>query len=178
MAEYPAHLAREHRLADGRTVTIRPIRRDDDVRERDFLDHLSPDTWYLRFHKFVAASSDKLVHFFTDIDYDQHMAFVCVAARDDGKEEVVGEARYVVIPHTKRCDLGIMIADNWHKSGIAGLLMAALTEFARARGLEHIEGLVLASNVTMLRFARALGFKVQPMSDDPTTRVIVKTLQS
>lgn len=175
MAEYPAHLVHEHRLADGRIVTIRPIRRDDDARERDFLDHLSPDTWYLRFHKFVSAPSDKLVHFFTDIDYDQHMAFVCVA-RHDGTEEVVGEARYVVIPHSRSCDFGIMIADDWHKTGIAGLLMEALIRAARERGLEQMEGLVLTSNTTMLRFARALGFEVRPMTDDPTTKLIVKTL--
>jgi len=175
MADYPAHLAREHRIGDGRTVTIRPIRRDDDARERDFLNHLSPDTWYLRFHKFVSAPSDKLVHFFTDIDYDQHMAFVCVAPRD-GKDEVVGEARYVVIPHSRNCDLGIMIADDWHKSGIAGLLMEALIRAAHERGLERMEGLVLSSNRAMLRFARALGFEVQPMSDDPTTRLIAKRL--
>jgi acetyltransferase len=175
VAEYPAHLARAHRLADGSEVTIRPIRRDDDARERDFLNHLSPDTWYLRFHKFVAAPSDTLVHFFTDIDYDRHMAFVCVAPHY-GTEEVVGEARYVVIPHSRNCDLGIMIADNWHKSGIAGLLMEALIRAARERGLERMEGLVLASNRAMLRFARALGFEVQPISDDLTTRLIVKKL--
>ena len=177
MAEYPAHLAREHRLADGRVVTIRPIRHDDEAPERNFLDHLSQDTWYLRFHKFVAAPSEKLVHFLTDIDYDQHMAFVCTV-QGGGKEEVVGEARYVVIPHSRKCDFGIMIADEWHKTGIAGLLMETLIRVARDQGLEAMEGLVLASNVTMLRFARALGFRVEPMTDDPTTRLIVKRLQS
>jgi acetyltransferase len=176
MADYPANLAREHRLADGRLVTIRPIRRDDDARERDFLNHLSEETWYRRFHKFVAAPSDKLVHFLTDIDYDQHMALVCVAPHD-GREEVVGEARYVVIPHSRSCDFGIMIADDWHRSGIAGLLMEALIRIARERGLERMEGLVLSSNRTMLRFARALGFEVRPMADDPTTRLIVKQLR-
>jgi len=29
MAEYSGHLARAHRLFDGRTVTIRPVRPDD-----------------------------------------------------------------------------------------------------------------------------------------------------
>jgi acetyltransferase len=176
MPEYPRHLAREHRLADGRTVAIRPIRHDDDAPEREFLSHLSQDAWYLRFHKFVAAPSDKLVHFLTDIDYEQHMAFVCTVRREQ-REEVVGEARYVVIPNSKNCDFGIMIADTWHKTGIAGLLMEALIRVARERGLDTMEGLVLASNRTMLRFARALGFEVRPMTDDPTTRLIVKKLQ-
>jgi hypothetical protein len=39
-----------------------------------------------------------------------------------------------------------------------------------------MEGVVLASNATMTRFARALGFEVQSVADDPTTRRIVKKL--
>jgi len=41
MAVYPADLIQEHRLLDGRTVTIRPIRPDDRDREKDFLTALS-----------------------------------------------------------------------------------------------------------------------------------------
>jgi hypothetical protein len=41
MAEYSGHLARAHRLFDGRTVTIRPVRPDDFARERRFLGELS-----------------------------------------------------------------------------------------------------------------------------------------
>lgn len=176
MAEYPAHLVREHCLADGTVVTIRPIRKSDEVREHEFLAGLSWETWYFRFHKFVAAPSDNLVHFFTDIDYERHMAFVCTVATENG-EEVVGEARYVVNPNGKSCDLGIMIADSWHKSGIAGLLMEALMHTARERGLETMEGLVLSRNGRMLRFARALGFDVCPIPDDPGITLIVKQLR-
>ena len=174
MAEYPSHLVHEYRLADGRAVTIRPIRRDDEVRERQFLRGLSWETWYLRFHRFVAAPSDSLVHFFTDIDYDSHMALVCTFQGADG-EAVVGEARYVINPDPESCDFGIMIADAWHKSGIAGLLMASLIGAARARGLRRMEGLVLSRNRGMLRFARGLGFEVRPLPDDPATHLIVKT---
>ena len=177
MAEYPAHLVRERRLADGRVVTIRPIRRTDEVREREFLKGLSWETWYFRFHKFIAAPSDNLVHFFTDIDYERHMAFVCTVKGERG-DEVVGEARYVVNPDGRSCDFGIMIADSWHKSSIAGLLMETLLRTARERGLEIMEGLVLTRNSRMLRFARALGFEVRPLPDDPTTKLIVRQLRA
>ncbi|MBI4205225.1 MAG: GNAT family N-acetyltransferase [Betaproteobacteria bacterium] len=172
---YPAHLVHEHRLFDGKTVTIRPIRVSDEAQEREFLDRLSGETLYLRFHKWVHAPSDKLVHFFTDIDYDRHMAFVCAIAHDNG-EELVGEARYVVEPGGKSCDFGIVIADGWQKSGIAGLLMDALIRAARERKLETMEGLVLASNTAMLRFARGLGFETESVPGDLTTKLIVKKL--
>ena len=174
-SRYPAHLIQEHRLFDGRTVTIRPIRPNDEPNERDFLNRLSKESWYLRFHKWVNAPSDKLVHFFTDIDYDRHMAFVC-AVPDENGEQLVGEARYVANPDGTSCDLGIMIADTWHKTGIAGLLMDALIKAAREHGLQRMEGLVLSRNAEMLRFARGLGFEVQPIPEDLTTKLIVKKL--
>lgn len=69
-----------------------------------------------------------------------------------------------------------MIADAWHKSGIAGLLMESLIRVARERGLTSMEGLVLRSNPPMLRFARALGFEVHSVAEDPLTLRIVKKL--
>jgi acetyltransferase len=176
MAEYPSALARAHTLFDGRKVLVRPIRADDDLLERDFLrSGVSGEGRYMRFHKWVGAPSDKLIHFLTDIDYDRHMAFVCVHGEGDDTE-LCGEARYVVNPEGKSCEFGVVIADAWHKSGIAGLLMEALIQVARQRGLTSMEGLVLRNNPTMIRFARALGFEVHSAPEDPLTLRIIKAL--
>jgi acetyltransferase len=177
VAEYPTQLKREHRLADGRTVTIRPIRSDDAARVRDLLRHSSPDTRYQRFQKWVHAPSDKLIHFLTDVDYDQHLALIC-AYTSDVDEQVVGEARYVVNPDGRSCELGIMIEDDWQKTGVAGLLMDALVRAARERGLATMEGLVLSTNSTMLNFARALGFEAHAVPEDRTLNRISKQLQA
>lgn len=173
MAEYPAHLVCEHQLLDGRTVTLRPIRPEDAAPVREFLNELSGESKYMRFQKWVHAPSDKLIHFLTDVDYDRHMALVC-AAKIGGREEIVGEARYVMSADGKTCELGIVIADTWHKSGVAGLLMEALLGAARERGVQSIEGLVLAHNTEMLRFVRALGFDTQRVTEDRTIMRIVK----
>lgn len=175
MADYPAHLARERQLADGRAVLIRPIRPDDEPAEREFFDQLSGETRYQRFQKWVKALSDRLIHFFTHIDYDRHMAFVC-AAQVDGRELLVGEARYVANPDGRSCEFGVVIADDWHKTGIAGLLMEALIRAAGARGFETMEGMVLSTNGEMLRFVRALGFEILPVPEDGTIVRVVKKL--
>jgi acetyltransferase len=175
MAEYPAQLVHEHRLPDGRTVTLRPIRAEDAALVREFLNELSGESRYMRFQKWVHAPSDKLVHFLVDVDYDRHMALVCTARHGD-REEVIGEARYVANPDGATCELGIVIADAWHKSGIAGLLMEALMRAARERGFATMEGLVVASNAEMLRFVRALGFTVERIPEDRRTVRIVNKL--
>jgi acetyltransferase len=173
--EYPTHLVRSARLRDGRTVTIRPVRRDDDFLERDFIRRLSGETRYLRFQKWVHSPSDRLIHFLTEVDYDRHLALVATSERD-GKEEVVGEARYVADAVGANCELGIVVADDWQKSGLAGVLMEALLRAARERGLKRMEGQVLATNRPMLRFVRALGFRVEPSPEDRTLVRIVKEL--
>jgi acetyltransferase len=176
VAEYPAQLARQHRLADGRMVTIRPIRPDDAARVRDFLSGSSGETRYRRFLKWVGAPTENLVHFMTDVDYERHLALVCTVARADG-EDVVGEARYVTNPDGRSCEFAIMIQDSWQKTGIAGLLMDALMRAARERGIARMEGLVLSANSSMLRFARALGFEAATLAEDPSTVRITKTLE-
>lgn len=175
MAEYPSHLMRRRTLADGRTVTIRPIRADDAPAEREFLDRLSDEAKRMRFMKFVGTIGEQLVRFFTHIDYDRHMAFVC-EAQVDGGPRLVGEARYVANPHQRSCEFGVVIADEWHKSGIAGLLMEALIRFAQAHRFETMEGLVLRDNHDMLKFVRALGFEAAAMPDEPTQMRVVRKL--
>ncbi|MEW6689256.1 MAG: GNAT family N-acetyltransferase [Pseudomonadota bacterium] len=175
MADYPAHLAHERRLSDGRSVLIRPIRLEDEGEEREFFDRLSSETRRMRFMTFVRSVSDKLIHFFTHIDYDKHMAFVCETT-GGRRREIVGEARYVAYPDGRNCEFGVVIADAWHKSGIAGLLMEALIRAARERGMRTMEGLVLRENRQMVRFVRQLGFEVSPFGGDPTTVRALKQL--
>src|SRR5512144_3203312 len=97
MARYPDELVQSHRLFDGRTVTIRPIGAEDADRVRDLLAATSEESRYMRFHKWVHAPSNTMIHFMTDVDYDRHMALVCSVAHEHG-EELVGEARYVANP--------------------------------------------------------------------------------
>lgn len=175
MADYPVHLVHDHRLFDGRTVVIRPVRPDDAQRMGEFLEGLSKDNRYFRFQKWIGEPSRQLARYLTEIDYDRHMAFVC-AAGAGVDATIVGDARYSVNTDGVSCEFGVMIADAWHNTGIAGLLMDDLIEAARRHGLKRMEGLVLAVNPTMLRFARGLGFTVTAVPEDRATMCVVKEL--
>ena len=171
LAEYPAHLARQRRLADGRTVLIRPVQAADEAAEGAFFGTLSAATRRLRFQQFTAAMTGELMRFYTHIDYDRHMAFVC---EFDGR--LVGDARYVANPGTRSCELGIVVADDWHHTGIAQLLMDALIRAAQARGFETMSGLVLSDNADMLDFVGKLGFDRRPAAEDSTLTRISRKL--
>ena len=175
MTAYPKALERERRLADGRTVLIRPIRAEDEPREHQFLDQLSGDTRRRRFMRYAFPQSDGLVHFFTHVDYDRHMAFVCEATVE-GEPHLIGDARYMANPDGRSCEFGIVVADDWHHTGIAQLLMRALMDAARAHGFSTIEGLVLSDNTDMLDFVKSLGFEVLRVPEDVATVRVVKWL--
>jgi acetyltransferase len=170
-ADCAAFREREHRLADGRIVTVRPIRPDDEAALAAFYGTLSERTRHLRFQQFTGALNAALMRFYTHIDYDRHMAFVC-----EYQGAIVGDARYVANAGMRSCELGIVLADDWHHTGVAQLLMRALEDAARERGFERIEGLVLAENADMLGFVKELGFDAEQMTLEPTLVRVVKRL--
>ena len=51
--------------------------------------------------------------------------------------------------------------DAWQGTGVAGLLMLSLQDAARSNGYTTMEGMVLATNHKMLKFARQLGFTMR-----------------
>lgn len=169
MAEYPTEWVRKRFLFDGSEVTIRPIKADDAPIEADFVRHLSPESRYSRFMVTVNELPAAKLKYLTDVDYDKHMAFVATLPRD-GKETEIGVSRYIVDPSSgTSCEFAIAVDDAWQGSGVAGILMATLMDAARARGLKTMEGIVLASNHKMLKFARQLGFSLHRDPDEPDT---------
>jgi GNAT superfamily N-acetyltransferase len=158
MADYPQHFVRQRVLFDGTPVTIRPIRPEDSGMEQEFVRHLSEDSRYFRFMGSVRELPPKKLKFFTDIDYDRHMAFVATIMHED-KELEIGVARYVATENPGSCEFAVTVNDAWQGSGVAGLLMISLEHAAREHGFKTMEGIVLASNHKMLKFARQLGFK-------------------
>lgn len=174
MAEYPLELERTRTLFDGRQVHIRPASVTDAGMTQDFVRNLSPDSRYARFMGTLKELSPGKLKYLTDVDYERHMALVAIVDQG-GEEHVVGSARYVVEPDGKDCEFAIMLDDAWQGSGVAGMLMFAIMDVARVRGLEDMEGLVLATNHKMLKFARQLGFAQERVPGDPgTVRVFRK----
>jgi acetyltransferase len=103
------------------------------------------------------------------------MALVAIYSGDDGEEEI-GVARYMTNPDKKTCEFAIVVSDKWQGKGIARLLMQKLIEIARNRGLELMEGQILANNFRMLELMLSLNFQINNDSDDPGIKLAVTRL--
>ena len=162
-------------VVDGRVVTVRPIDRDDAALETDFVRHLSAESRHKRFMSPITELSPGKLAEMTDVDQLRHVALAALVDVD-GQPAFVGVARYIVDATGRRCEFAIAVADAWQGSGLAGLLMQALIDVARARGLAAMEGDVLRTNRKMLGFARQLGFVPQRDASDAQTLHIVRAL--
>jgi acetyltransferase len=170
-----ATLSRRQWLVDGQRITVRPIGRDDAGLEAEFVRHLSAESRYKRFMSTITELSPGKLAEMTDVDQVRHVALAAIAGLD-GQPAFAGVARYIVDTSGRRCEFAIAVGDAWQGSGLAGLLMQALIDVARARGLAVMEGDVLRTNRKMLRFARQLGFVPQREGSDRETMHIVRAL--
>jgi acetyltransferase len=163
---YPRHLVQDVELVNGTQITIRPIRPEDALIERAFVNGLSEQSRYFRFMYALPEITPELLSRFTQIDYDRDMALIAVTQEDE-KEVQVGVARYYTMTDPGSCEFAIVVADDWQNRGVARCLMADLVQAARSRRYARMTGTVLKQNTRMLEFTRTLGFEMSANSEEP-----------
>jgi acetyltransferase len=168
MATLPhaGELVGRHVLADGTGLVIRPIRPEDAVLEREFVDGLSERARYLRFMSPLRRISPQMLSRFTQIDYDREMALIALT-ENHGEQRQIAVARFVTYPDGRGCEFAVVVGDDWQGKGLATELLRRLIDIARERRLEYMEGLELRENRAMITFANELGFSQRPYEDDP-----------
>jgi acyl carrier protein len=171
----PAALSGTSHRIRGIPVAVRPIRPEDMPLEADFVRRLSRESRYQRFMLTLHELSPAKLNYLTDVDQVRHVALVATVDRG-GRQALAGVARYVVDPAGTGCEFAIAVDDDWHGSGLAGILMHSLIDIARFRGLATMEGIVIATNLGMLRFVRQLGFRLQRDPGDRDTIRVVRAL--
>jgi acetyltransferase len=181
---YPSHFEQEWPMRGGGLYTVRPVRPDDASMLQALVKGLSSESRYFRFASSMPELPSRMLARFTLIDYDREMALVAVHRERklgaDGEfidtERIIGVSRYVTNPDLRTCEFSLLVADDFAGQGLGSRLMAAITEFARNKGLAQIEGLVLAHNSNMLKLMRHLGFQIKHFDEDPDFKLAVKVL--
>ncbi len=160
IARYPVHLIDVAVLRDGRRVTIRPTLPQDLELQRAFFRSLSPANRYARFMTGLSELPETVARRFASIDYCEHLALLAEVFDASG-ERMLGEARYVVDPHEPRtCVFAIAVADDWHGTGLAGMLLERLEQQAAASGIQRMSADTLSGNRPMLGLAARAGYTV------------------
>ena len=172
--------ARDVVLRDGTTMRLRPPLRDDEEPVIAFLEHLSEQSRYLRFHGY-AKPGPRLVDPMLDPDWVERGALVGTVADGDG-ERVVALGSYVRLRDPARAEVAFAVADELQGKGVGTRLLEQLADEAGRVGIESFLAEVLADNRAMLGVLESAGFEVQREYDsgvaevtlaiDPTARYV------
>ncbi|MDP2392221.1 MAG: bifunctional acetate--CoA ligase family protein/GNAT family N-acetyltransferase [Methylococcaceae bacterium] len=173
---YPHELTERYLTANGIYITIRPIRPEDAVMEKDFVHRLSEHTKYFRFMQALQELTPEMVVRFTQIDYDREMAFVAVADHENLPKEL-GVGRYLMNPDGQSVEFALVVSDGCQRMGIGTRIMKALMQSAKSKGVSFFEGEVLAVNSPMLALTKKLGFTTSAVPDDIEVVRVVKDLR-
>lgn len=169
---YPSELEQHLETHTGLAVYLRPIRPEDAGLEIDFVKHLSQRSRYLRFMNAIEELSPQMLSRFTQIDYDREMAFIALAQNTAKQMVEVGIARYTMNPDGQSCEMAMVVRDDYQHEGIGKLLLHALIEQAKRKGLRTMQGEVLSENQSMLKMVRHFGFSVTAIADEPAVMAI------
>ena len=124
---YPSRWESDVVLADGGTVSVRPIRPADADALLRLHSRLSPEAIYLRYLSPHPRLSPEEIKFLTEVDYRIRMAFVAVLG-----EEIVAVARYEGKEGRQDAEVAFLVEDSQQGRGIGTLLLEYLA--AKARG--------------------------------------------
>ncbi len=168
---YPAELV-ETMAWNGGTLTLRPIRPEDEARHRAFLEQLSPEDIRMRvFYTRRNMERSELARL-TQIDYAREMAFVATAPGPDGQEHTLGVVRAITDPDNIDAEFGIVVRSDLKGGGLGERLMHKMIAYLRAQGTRRLVATVLVENARMLDLARSLGFTAGPVVPGEGTREI------
>ncbi|MGZ8239151.1 MAG: bifunctional acetate--CoA ligase family protein/GNAT family N-acetyltransferase [Methylobacter sp.] len=173
---YPYELTRHYQLSNGVNITIRPIRPEDAVLEKDFVHRLSERSKYFRFMRALQELTPEMVMRFTQIDYDREMAFVAIT-EDDSMPNELGVGRYLMNPDGYSVEFALVVADDCQCLGIGTRLMKTLMQTAKAKGMSFFEGEVLVVNKPMLSLVKKLGFSIETIAGENEIVRVVKDLR-
>ncbi len=172
---YPAELTESYvwEAADGpRTVTLRPIRPEDEARHLQLLERVSPEDIRMRiFYSRRSIERSELARL-TQIDYEREMAFVAVAivpGSDTGELETLGVVRTVTDPDNQEAEFGILVRTDLQGAKLGRRLLTKMVAYQKARGTERLVATVLRENVRMLALAKDLGMQPQTLQQEPGT---------
>ena len=134
-------------------MRLRPIRSEDAAALTQLYGRLSPETAYQRFFTVMRRLPPDWARILAHVDHDRNAAIV--AAGSDAR--LVGVARYGTPPGADESEIAVVVEDGWQRRGLGTILLSALLDHGRSRGLSRFLAHVLADNQRMLRLIGRLG---------------------
>lgn len=170
---YPRQYVSQWTAGDGRALSIRPIRPEDEGLLAKFHETLSDQTVYSRFSQVLPLSQRTLHERLARIcfiDYDRQMALVAIDDQPAGPR-MAAVARLNKLHAGNTAEFAILVSDTYQRVGLGTQLIERLIEVGRAELLQRIVGHISMENLPMIKLCQRLGFTIGGNATD-TMRVV------
>ncbi len=163
---YPTHLMRQV-LWRGEQLLVRPVRKDDTAGYVAAAKYCSIEDISFRLLRGIREVSQQLIARFTEIDYEQTMAFVAEGMKGD----ILACTRLVRDACNKSAEYAIIVRSDLQRQGLGTLMQTLLLDYAAGLGLDEVWGLIDTENRKALSLMNRLGFTRSFHIDLPFVRV-------
>ncbi len=171
---YPRELEECVVLKNGRKITLRPIRPEDEPAHREFIAKLSDEDLRMRFFGVVRRDFDhKDMARFTQIDYDREMAFIATGVSEGGLPETLGVVRTATKPDNSEAEFAIVVRSDQKGTGLGSVLFQKMISYTKGRGTRHIKGQTLVENKAMQGLSRKFGFAIRVNPDEELVDMVL-----
>jgi len=168
---YPRQYVEDWRLEDGRNVTLRPIKPEDEPLEFELFDSFSDKTWRQRFFGPRTEISHKEMTRYTNIDYRREMAIIGIL-NENGKDRMIGVGRLIIGPSQDTGEYAVVVGDPWQRLGLGEKLTDSIIGVAEDKNLKSIYATILKNNKPMVQLSRKMGFREVDRDSDTVKMVL------
>ena len=159
---YPTQYVTPWTDQNGLTVTIRPIRPEDEPLVVRFHEKLSEDSVYLRYFQTLKLSRRIAHERLTRvcfIDYNREIALVADSKDPEtGDHEIIAMGRLSRLYGKDEAEFSLEVRDAFQRHGLGTELLRRLVAIGRDEQMGCISAVVLPQNLGMLRICEKLGF--------------------
>jgi acetyltransferase len=158
---YPSQYAGAWTMKDGRSVTIRPIRPEDEPMIARFHETLSDQSVHFRYFHLInltqRVAHERLARN-CFIDYDREMVLVAERADQVAAREIIAVGRLTKEHRENEAEFAVIVSDRFQGLGLGTELVHRLLGIARDEKLGRVKGSILTDNRAMAGVCRKLGF--------------------
>lgn len=166
---YPLQYVSTWTMKDGKPVTIRPIRPEDEPMLVKFHETLSDRSVYLRYFCTLSLSRRVAHERLLKIcfgDYDREIALVAERTDPDTAERrIMAVGRINKLHGKNEAEVAVLVSDQYQNLGLGYELLRRVIQIAKDEKLSEIHAEMLPDNIGMQVIMKRCGFKVRADED-------------
>ena len=165
-------------MKNGTSITIRPIRPEDEPLMVEFHKTLSEESVYFRYFHLIKLSQrithERLTRI-CFIDYDREMALVAEYQNPEiENRQILAVGRLSKLHGSNAAEFAMLVSDKYQHQGLGTELLRKLLEVGKNEKNCCIYADILVDNLGMQRICEKLGFQITNTSDTTVLRAEIK----